>query len=80
MGFGLPPPPPRLLAPAQIGNHFRFSFVAQAYRAYTVEYRDSPTATNWRTLTNIPFHPTVRAIQISDTITEKERFFRVRTP
>lgn len=72
--------PPNAFALRRVGNQVQFSFMAQSNRTYIVEYCDSLTASNWTMLTNIPAQPTDGAIQISDTMTVDERYFRVRTP
>ena len=71
---------PTAFAPARVGSQIRFSFMAQSNRTYTVEYCDSLTGTNWTTLTNIPAQPADGVIQISDSMTADERYFRVKTP
>ena len=70
---------PNAFAPSRVGNQVQFSFLAQSNRTYTVEYCDSLSTANWATLTNIPAQPTDGAIQISDTMTADERYYRVRT-
>jgi hypothetical protein len=77
--------PPAGVAPVlhslgRTGNQFRFYFTARAYRTYTVEYCDSVATANWTTLTNIPFPTNNVYMQIADTITAEDRYFRVRSP
>jgi hypothetical protein len=74
------PQTPAISAPTLDGNQIRFSFMAQSNFTYTVEYCDSLTAANWTMLTNIPAQPADGTIQISDTVSAAERYFRVRAP
>lgn len=61
-------------------NQIRFAFAAESNRTYAVEFLDSLVATNWGVLTNITAQPASTIIQITNTISSGERYFRIRTP
>jgi len=75
-----PAAPPNLFGLALVGDQIRFSFNAQSNRTYTVEFRDSLTATDWGTLTNIPALPADTTLHVTNPISSTERYFRARTP
>lgn len=65
---------------AKLGSVFRFSFDAEANRAYTVEFRDLLHAGTWVTLTNISPLAVDATLHITNTATGPQRFFRLSTP
>ena len=70
--------PPIISSPGINGNQIQFSFLADSNRAYRVETADSLVEVDWRVLTNIPAQPVATTIQISDLMTKKSGFYRVR--
>jgi hypothetical protein len=75
------PAPPVIYGVHQVGNQIRFSFDAQGGFTYTVEFRNSLTAGNWNVLTNIPAQlDDITTINLTNTISSVERYFRVRAP
>lgn len=80
--YSLPAPamPPSIFGVALVGNQIRFSFNAEADRTYTIEARDSLSATSWLTVTNIPAQPVNNTIDFTNAISSDERYFRVKTP
>lgn len=81
--YTLSPPPaanPPLIFGAAVGNEFRFSFNAESNRVYSVDFCDSLATTNWDLLATIPAQPVNRIINVTNTISTSQRFFRARTP
>ena len=80
--YDVPPPPasPNITAVALVGNQIRFSFFAEAEVGYSVDFRDSLTSGDWSLLTTIPASPDEGTVDITNTISSTERYFRVRTP
>jgi hypothetical protein len=74
-----PPPPPNMFAVGLVGNAFRFSFNAASNQAYAVDFRNSLAAANWSVLTNIPAQAADTTMDITNSISTAERYFRVRT-
>jgi len=73
--------PPIIYGVHQVGNQICFSFDPQGGFAYTVEFRNSLTAGNWNVLTNIPAQlDDISPINLTNTISSVERYFRVRAP
>jgi hypothetical protein len=66
--------------PQIISGEFEFSFLAEANRNYTVEFKNALGTNSWLTLTNItaPTEPT--HILVSDIISTNTRFYRVIAP
>jgi len=75
-----PPAPPNIFATALGGSAIRFSFKAQSNLTYRVEFLDSISVSNWNVLTNISAQATDHIVNITNTISSPERYFRVRTP
>jgi hypothetical protein len=75
-----PPTPPNIIAAALAGNAIRFSFNAQSNHTYHVEFLDSLSVSNWNVLTNISTQPADHIVNIINTVSSPERYFRVRTP
>ena len=78
-----PPPlptPPNIIAATLTGNAIRFSFNAQSNLAYHVEFLDSLSVSNWNVLTNISAQATDHIVNVTNTVSSPERYFRVRTP
>ena len=80
--YSLPAPPmsPTIFDVALNENQIRFSFNAEADRTYTIEARDSLSATSWSTVTNIPAQPVNSTIDFTNAISSDERYFRIKTP
>jgi hypothetical protein len=74
------PEPPTLFDPASIENKFRFSFHAEANRAYAVEFRESLNGGDWNVLSEIPGQTSSSTLHFTNTISSAEGYFRVRTP
>jgi hypothetical protein len=75
------PLPPVIVGTQLVGNQIRFSFDVQGGFTYTVEFRDSLTAGNWNVLTNIPAQlDDITTINLTNTVSSVERYFRVRAP
>jgi len=72
--------PPVISSPLISGKQIRFSFLADSNRTWTVESRTSMVEGSWEVLTNIPAQPAAATIQVSDLITTKSAFYRVRSP
>jgi hypothetical protein len=72
--------PPIISKVALTGNQIRFSFNAESNRTYTVEFRSAVGTGNWGTLTNIPAQPAPATIDVADTISGVDHFYRIRTP
>jgi len=73
--------PPAIEQVQSTGSQLTFSFTAQAGQGYTVEFRDSISALlNWSTLTNFAAQPASTNIVVSDAITNRQRFYRLRLP
>lgn len=63
----------------RVGNEFRLHFPGQAGKAYTVEYiTNSAASNNWFVLTNIPTLGADSEVVVSDSITNRLRFYRYR--
>ena len=63
------------------GNAITLSFTAQAGKAYVVEFRDGfSMADDWSTLTNYTARPASTNLVASDSLTEGQRFYRLRLP
>jgi hypothetical protein len=62
------------------GNQIRFSFNAESNRTYAVEFRSAVDTGTWGTLTNIQAQPAPATIDVADTISGVDRFYRIRTP
>jgi glucose/arabinose dehydrogenase len=73
------PPPIELSGAAIEGGIFRFEFNAVAGQSYFVETRDSFTAGNWSSLTNITTAPGTTNVVVTGALDGQERFFRVMT-
>jgi hypothetical protein len=62
------------------GDQLSFRFTAQAGQTYAVEFQPALTGGVWLTLTNIAAQSAITAISVTDTIAERQRFYRLRTP
>ena len=74
-------------APPQIdrvqlnGGQLNLSFTAQANQSYSVEFRDSlSTASAWFTLTNVTAQAVATNFTILDSLTNGQRYYRLRLP
>jgi len=74
-------------APPQIdrvqlnGRQLNLSFTAQANQTYSVEFRDLfSTASAWFTLTNVAAPPVATNFTILDSVTNGQRYYRLRLP
>ena len=57
------------------------SFTAQAYKSYTIQYKDTLSAPSWTTLQTYPTTSAQHTINYTDTATGYDsRFYRVTTP
>ena len=63
-----------------MGDAIRFSFGAQSNFTYAVESLDTLSTTNWTVFSSIAAQPTNTVINIINTISSTQRYFRVRTP
>jgi hypothetical protein len=72
--------PPTIFGEVQVGNAIRFSFSAQSNLTYAVESGDTLGSTNWTVLSSIAAQPTNTVIDVTNTISSPQRYFRVRTP
>jgi len=72
--------PPTIFGEALVSNAIRFSFTAQSNLTYVLESRDTLATTNWTVLSSIAAQPTDTVINITNTISSPQRYFRVRTP
>lgn len=71
--------PPVLRDAALVNDQFRFSFDAEANRAYAVQCL-TPTATGgWQTLTNISASTVSRTLHITNSMSSPDTLFQVRT-
>ena len=73
-------PSPAIFAVASLVNQVRFSFNAQSNRTYAVEFRESLTSGEWSTLTNFVLLPAAATLDLTNTVSSAERYFRIRTP
>ena len=80
--YSLPssPLPPTLVEAIHVGDEFQFAFNGEPGLAYTVEFTGEPAGTNWTVLTNIPALTGPATIQVLDSLTDSNRFYRARTP
>lgn len=65
---------------AKIGSQIRFSFDAESNRTYAVEFRDTIDSGNWNMLTNVPALAAATTIHVTNAISARQRFYRLRTP
>jgi hypothetical protein len=72
--------PPTIFGMSLVGNQIRFSFNAESNRTYAVEFRNSLLDGDWSVLTNIAAQPVEATINITNTISSPQRFYRTRTP
>ena len=63
-----------------MGNAILFSFIAQSNLTYAVESLDTLGTTNWTVLTSLAAQPTNTVINVTNTISSSQLYFRVRTP
>jgi hypothetical protein len=61
------------------GGQFRFAFNGQSGQAYTVEGRTNLNS-GWFTVTNIPTLSATGPVQVTNSISGSQHYFRVRTP
>jgi hypothetical protein len=78
--FTVPATPPALTPLSILTNRFRFSFLAETNRVYTVEYLGTLTGSNWTSLTNLGPLTIATNVVVSDPLTASNRFYRVSTP
>lgn len=62
------------------GNEIRFAFDAIAGNGYAVEYRDKLSPASWNILTNFGVVAQDSRLDVTNTISSGERYFRVRSP
>jgi len=78
--YVLPALPPTLtLLPVQ-ANQFRFRFVAESNRSYTVEQRGGLPGEGWGVLTQYPAQAVPTNFTVGVPLEEGLRLYRVRTP
>jgi hypothetical protein len=75
-----PAMPPIIFGEALLGKAIRFSFIAQSNLTYAVESLDTLGSTNWTVLTSIAAQPTNTVIDVTNSISSSQQYFRVRTP
>jgi hypothetical protein len=75
-------PPPDITNVQTNAGGVSFEFVADPAQAYIVQYRESLSAGEWLTLTNVPAPPGELVIPVIDpgTLTNSNRFYRVIGP
>jgi len=73
-------PAPTITQAGLANGQITFQFDAQAQASYTVQFNDSLTSTNWLSLTNISGQQVATNIVVTDTATNNQRFYRIRTP
>jgi hypothetical protein len=74
-------PPPGIDSITVTNGGLALDFTAQANQTYDVQYRDSLAASSaWSTLTNFAAQPTATNIEFFDSITNAQRFYRLRLP
>jgi len=73
--------PPRIDLPAVSNGQFVFAFAAQSNQSYAVEFRSSLSPLDaWSTLTNFDAMPVATNLVVSESITDRQRFYRLRLP
>ncbi len=78
--YTVPAVPPPISEAALVGNQFHFCFPAESNRTYAVEVQSSLANGGWSTLTNIPAQLVPTTILVFDSVSNTNRFYRVRTP
>jgi len=80
--YSVPTPaqPPTLSQPQKVGDQIRFTFNAEANRAYTVEASSVLTPTSWQVFLAVPASGSATTVEVTDTLGQPHRFYRVRTP
>ena len=74
-------PPPHVDLVAATNAQVNLSFTAQSNQSYTVEFRVSFSSSDtWLTLTNFPVAPVTIERMISDSLTQAQRYYRLRLP
>lgn len=81
-GFAAAAPLPAIRLAASVSPEagVTISFVAQANRSYTVQYKDRLADAEWRLLNLVPVRPDERPVVIHGIGTTQSRFYRVETP
>lgn len=77
---GITATPATLTQATAADGQFGFTFGVNSNRAYSVEFVDFLTSSNWLTLTNIDAQTTATNIAVTNAMTNNARFYRVRTP
>jgi hypothetical protein len=80
VSYTVPVQSPSISGVNKTNNQIRFSFNAEANRAYTVEGRGLLGAGGWSTVTNFPAPSVATNLVVSDTLTSSNRFYRVISP
>jgi hypothetical protein len=80
--YSVPTPaqPPTLSQPQKVGDQIRFTFPAEANRAYTVEASSTLTPVSWQVFQAVPASVSATTVEVTDTLGQPHRFYRVRTP
>ena len=74
----IPPPPPVISSVQRTGNQFKMFFTAEAGHSYVMEFCNNLEAANvWSTLTNIGPPSSTTNLEVTDSITNGRRFYRL---
>lgn len=68
--------PPVIQDPERNGDTFQFVFTAQELVVYEVQ-SSIPLVSDWLTFTNVPPQDMGTTVEISDRITENQKFYRI---
>jgi hypothetical protein len=71
--------PPLIDSVRRAGNQITLHFTGQTGQAYEVQYRDVLTTNAWSILTNISPVAVTSSIQVSDSASQPQRFYRLNT-
>ena len=62
------------------GPGYTLTFTAMPYKSYTIQYKDTLTATSWTTLQSYSATPVQQTISYTDPAGTSMRFYRIATP
>jgi hypothetical protein len=65
---------------AKVAGGYTITFVRQAGKTYTIQYRDSLGSGTWLELTDVAASGTTEPFTHTDTTTQSQRFYRIATP
>jgi hypothetical protein len=74
-----PPAAPKLLGTGLARGGIRFSFKAEALRAYTIEASETMTDCNWEVLATLPLRTNQGIINYTNEISGPFRYYRINT-